>query len=90
MSLTVSAPGDILQQYIKAVDECFEEYKLPKYYEVFIKVKTFLEFYFISRHKCLVHIDWLKSDKNIFICAIIPLRQIPCFVIIKEITTAVF
>eukprot|EP00105_Crassostrea_gigas_P041948 XP_019926096.1 PREDICTED: U6 snRNA phosphodiesterase isoform X2 [Crassostrea gigas] len=33
LSLTVSAPGDILQQYTKAVDECFEEYKLPKYYE---------------------------------------------------------
>lgn len=33
MSLTVSAPGDILQQYTTAVDECLEEYKLPKYYE---------------------------------------------------------
>lgn len=33
LSLAVSAPGAILQQYTKAVDECFEEYKLQKYYE---------------------------------------------------------
>jgi hypothetical protein len=34
LSLTVSTPGDILQEYTQAVDECFEEYKLQKYYEV--------------------------------------------------------
>nr|XP_022327158.1 U6 snRNA phosphodiesterase-like [Crassostrea virginica] len=33
LSLAVSAPGDVLQKYTRAVDECFEEYKLPKYYE---------------------------------------------------------
>ncbi|XP_061196782.1 U6 snRNA phosphodiesterase 1-like [Saccostrea echinata] len=33
LSLAVSAPGNILQEYTKAVDECFEEYKLQKYYK---------------------------------------------------------
>ncbi|XP_048731028.2 U6 snRNA phosphodiesterase 1-like [Ostrea edulis] len=33
LSLTVSTPGDILHEYTQAVDECFEEYKLQKYYE---------------------------------------------------------
>lgn len=81
MSLTVSAPGDILQQYTTAVDECFEEYNLPKYYEVFIKDKTCLEIFFKSRHESLVHKDWIKRDKNIFIGALFPL---PCFVRIKD------
>ena len=36
LSLAVSAPGDVLQKYTRAVDECFEEYKLPKYYEVLV------------------------------------------------------
>ncbi|XP_062567651.1 U6 snRNA phosphodiesterase 1-like [Saccostrea cucullata] len=33
ISLAVSAPGSILQDYTKVVDECFQEYNLPKYYK---------------------------------------------------------
>ena len=61
LSLAVSAPGDVLQKYTRAVDECFEEYKLPKYYEVLVhqySTET-VHFFYIPRiavkfkHACI-------------------------------------